>query len=155
VDAGYYAIDSLRLEKGYRAWGRELTPDDTPLEAGLGWAVRFDKGSEFLGRQALLERKGQPLAKRLVSLVLDNPELLPWGDEPIWCDGKLAGSVTSAAFGHTLGRGVALGWIRRDEGVGADWLEGARVEMEIAGQRHAARASLRAPYDPDGLRVKA
>src|SRR5436309_2342576 len=82
VDAGYYAIDSLRLEKGYRAWGRELTPDDTPLEAGLGWAVRFDKGSEFLGRQALLERKGQPLVKRLVSLVLDNPELLPWGDEP-------------------------------------------------------------------------
>ena len=155
MDAGYYAIDSLRLEKGYRAWGRELTPDDTPLEAGLGWAVRFDKGSEFLGRQALLERKGQPLAKRLVSLVLDNPELLPWGDEPIWCDGKLAGSVTSAAFGHTLGRGVALGWIRRDEGVGAAWLEGARVEMEIAGQRHAARASLRAPYDPDGLRVKA
>jgi sarcosine dehydrogenase len=154
VDAGYYAIDSLRLEKGYRAWGRELTPDDTPLEAGLGWAVRFDKGSDFLGRQALLERKGHPLAKRLVSFVLENPELLAWGDEPIWCDGKLAGSVTSAAFGHTLGRGVALGWIRRPQGVDANWLECARVEVEIAGQRHAARASLRAPYDPEGLRVK-
>jgi heterotetrameric sarcosine oxidase gamma subunit len=154
VDAGYYAIESLRLEKGYRAWGRELTQDDTPLEAGLGWAVRFDKGADFLGRQALLERRGWPLARRLVSLVLEDPDLVPWGDEPVWCDGRLAGSITSAAFGHTLGRGVALGWIRRAQGVDAGWIDGARVEIEIAGQRCAARASLRAPYDPYGLRAK-
>src|SRR2546430_2369967 len=96
VDAGYYAIDSLRLEKGYRAWGRELTPDDTPLEAGLGWAGRFDKGSEFLGRQALLERKGQPLAKRLGRPVLDNPQPLPWGDQALSGDGKLARAAASA-----------------------------------------------------------
>ncbi len=155
ADAGYYAIDSLRLEKGYRAWGRELTTDDTPLEAGLGWAVRFDKGADFLGREALRAHQKRALAKRLVSLVLEDPEPLPWGDEPIWCDGRIMGSVTSAAFGHTLGRGVALGWIRRPEGVDAAWLGGARVELEIAGDRFAARLSLRAPYDPDGLRVKA
>jgi sarcosine dehydrogenase len=154
ADAGYYAIESLRLEKAYRAWGRELTTDDTPLEAGLGFAVRYDKAVPFIGREALLAQRGKPLAKRLVSFVLEDPEALALGDEPIWCDGSIVGSTSSAAYGHTLGRAVALGYVRRPEGVNAAYLSQARFEIEIAGDRFAARGSLRAPYDPDSLRVK-
>ena len=154
TDAGYYAIESLRVEKAYRAWGRELTTDDTPLEAGLGFAVRFDKAAPFIGRDALLAQRATPLGKRLVSFVLDDPEALPWGDEPIWCEGAIVGSTTSAAYGHTLGRAVAMGYVRREGGVDAAYLATARFEIEIAGDRFAARGGLRAPYDPDGRRIK-
>ncbi|MDO8477139.1 MAG: FAD-dependent oxidoreductase [Candidatus Rokubacteria bacterium] len=154
ADAGYYAIESLRVEKAYRAWGRELTTDDTPLEAGLGFAVRFDKAAPFMGREALLAQRGKPLGKRLCSFVLDDPEALPLGDEPIWCDGSIVGSTSSAAYGHTLGRAVAMGYVSRPVGVDAAYLSQARFEIEIAGDRFAARGSLKAPYDPDGLRVK-
>jgi sarcosine dehydrogenase len=154
ADAGYYAIESLRLEKGYRAWGRELTTDDTPLEAGLGFAVRFDKAAPFIGRDALVAQRAGPLAKRLVSFVLDDPSALPWGDEPVWSEGAIVGSTTSAAFGHTLGRAVALGYVKHPGGVDSAYLATARFEIEIAGDRFAARGSLRAPYDPDGMRVK-
>ena len=153
-DAGYYAIDSLRMEKAYRAWGRELTPDDTPLEAGLGFAVRLDKAAPFLGREALLRQRDRPLTKRLVTFVLEDPEALPLGDEPIVCDGRIAGSVTSAAFGHTLGRAVAMGYVRRAEGLDAAFIESAGFELEIAGDRFKCRGSFKAPYDPRSLRVK-
>jgi 4-methylaminobutanoate oxidase (formaldehyde-forming) len=154
TDAGYYAVESLRVEKAYRAWGRELTTDDTPLEAGLGFAVRFDKAAPFIGRDALLAQRATPLGKRLVSFVLDDPEALPWGDEPIWCEGAIVGSTTSAAYGHTLGRAVAMGYVRREGGVDTAYLATARFEIEIAGDRFAARGGLRAPYDPDGRRIK-
>jgi len=154
VDAGYYAIESLRVEKAYRAWGRELTTDDTPLEAGLGFAVRFDKAAPFIGREALLAQRGKPLGKRLCSFVLDDPDALPLGDEPVWCDGSIVGSTSSAAYGHTLGRAVAMGYVSRPGGVDAAYLSQARFEIEIAGDRFAARGSLKAPYDPDSLRVK-
>jgi 4-methylaminobutanoate oxidase (formaldehyde-forming) len=155
ADAGYYAIDSLRMEKAYRAWGRELTTDDTPIEAGLGFAVRWDKPMPFLGREALLAQRKQPLTKRLLSFVLDDPAALPLGDEPIWCGGERVGWVTSAAFGHTLGRAIAMGYVRRPAGVDAAFAAGAPFEIEIAGDRFTARGGLRAPYDPDALRVKA
>ena len=154
ADAGYYAIESLRVEKAYRAWGRELRTDDTPLEAGLGFAVRFDKAAPFIGREALLAQRDKPLGKRLCSFVLDDPEALPLGDEPVWCDGSIVGSTSSAAFGHTLGRAVAMGYVSRPGGVDAAYLSQARFEIEIAGDRFAARGSLKAPYDPEGLRVK-
>ena len=153
ADAGYYAIESLRVEKAYRAWGRELTTDDTPLEAGLGFAVRFDKPVPFIGRDALLAQRDKPLEKRLVSFVLDDPEALPWGDEPIWCEGAIVGSTTSAAYGHTLGRAVAMGYVKRP-GVDAAYLATARFEIEIAGDRFTARGGLKAPYDPAGHRIK-
>ena len=154
ADAGYYAIESLRVEKAYRAWGRELTTDDTPLEAGLGFAVRFDKAAPFIGREALLAQRGKPLAKRLVSFVLEDPQALPLGDEPIWCEGSIVGSITSAAYGHTLGRAVAMGYVSRPGGVDAAYLSQACFEIEIAGDRFSARGGFKAPYDPDGLRVK-
>jgi glycine cleavage system aminomethyltransferase T/glycine/D-amino acid oxidase-like deaminating enzyme len=153
-DAGYYALESLRLEKGYRAWGREVTPDDTPLEAGLDFAVSFDKPGGFIGRGALLAQKAQGLGKRLVLFTLEDPEALPWGDEPILRDGELVGWVTSAAFGHTLGRAVAMGYVRHAEGVDARFIASGRYDIEIAGQRIPARAHLRAPYDPAGTRAR-
>ncbi|HEX7784926.1 MAG TPA: FAD-dependent oxidoreductase, partial [Methylomirabilota bacterium] len=153
-DAGYYAMESLRLEKAYRAWGREVTVEDTPWEAGLGFAVRLDKAVPFLGQEALRRRRDEPLTKRLVAFVLDDPAALPWGDEPILRDGRVVGTVTSAGFGHTLGRGVAMGYVRDAGHVDQAYIDGAGFALDIAGERVAARAGLVAPYDPHGLRVR-
>ncbi|HET9855002.1 MAG TPA: FAD-dependent oxidoreductase [Methylomirabilota bacterium] len=153
-DAGYYALDSLRMEKAYRAWGREVTIDDTPWEAGLGFAVRLDKPVPFLGREALLEQRERVLTKRLLTFVLEDAAALPWGDEPILRDGRVVGTVTSAAFGHTLGRAVAMGYVRDPGGVDEACLARGRFELDVGGDRIPARASLAAPYDPRGLRVK-
>jgi len=153
-NAGYYAIESLRLEKGYRAWGRELTPDYNPYEAGLSFAVKLDKG-DFIGRDALLALKGKPPARRLLSFVALSPDTpIAHGGELILRDGAPVGEVTSAAYGHTLGGIVALGYAatggaRVDDG----WLA-ARFEIDIAGERIPVRASLKAPYDPAGARLK-
>jgi len=153
-DAGYYALESLRLEKGYRAWGRDVTPDDTPLEAGLEFAVRLDKPGGFIGREALLAQKERGVRKRLVIFTLEDAEARPWGDEPILRNGALVGWVTSAAFGHTLGRPVAMGYVRHAERVDQAFVESGGYEIEIAGERFHARAHLRAPYDPAGARVR-
>jgi 4-methylaminobutanoate oxidase (formaldehyde-forming) len=155
-DAGYYAIESLRLEKGYRAWARELTPDDTPWQAGLGWAVKLDKPGGFIGREALVEAKQKPLDRRLVSVVLQDPEPLLWGGETILRDGKPVGDLTSAGYGHTIGASVGLGYMKRADGqaIDAAWLEAGKVEIDLAGTRLAAQVSLRAPYDPSGSRIK-
>jgi 4-methylaminobutanoate oxidase (formaldehyde-forming) len=155
-DMGYYAIEGLRIEKAYRAWGRELTPDDNPWQAGLGWAVKLDKPGGFIGRQALIDAKAKPLARRLVSVVLQDSEPLLWGGEALLRNGRPVGDLTSAAYGHTVGAAVGLGYVTRDDGqsIDAAWLESARFEVDLAGTRLAARLSLRAPYDPAGTRIK-
>ncbi len=155
-DAGYYAVDTLRLEKGYRAWGRELTPDDNPFQAGLAWAVKLDKPGGFIGQKALVEAKGKPLARRLVSVVLADAEPLLWGGEALLRDGKPVGDLTSAGYGHTIGASVGLGYVKRGDGAAVDaaWLEAGRFEVDLAGTRLAARVSLRCPYDPAGARIK-
>ena len=155
ANAGYYAIDSLRLEKGYRAWGRELTPDVTPYEAGLGFAVALDKSAAFAGKERLLQLKRDVPTRRVVSLVVDAAHTNVWGGELILRDGAAVGFITSAAFGHTVGRPVALGTVTRaDGGADKDWIEGGRYEIDLAGERYAAAVSLKAPYDPASLRVK-
>jgi sarcosine dehydrogenase len=155
-DAGYYAVESLRLEKGYRAWGRELTPDDTPFQAGLGWAVKLDKPGGFIGRKALVEAKGKPLARRLVSVVLEDGEPLLWGGETLLRDGKPVGDLSSAGYGHTVGASVGLGYVKRGDGAAIDaaWLAQAKFEVDLAGMRLKAKLSLRCPYDPAGARIK-
>jgi 4-methylaminobutanoate oxidase (formaldehyde-forming) len=155
-DMGYYAIEGLRIEKAYRAWGRELTSDDNPWQAGLGWAVKLDKPGGFLGRDALVEARSQPLGRRLVSLVLQDAEPLLWGGETIMRDGKPVGDLTSAAYGHTVGASVGLGYVQRDDGQAIDvgWLQGGRFEVDLAGTRLKATLSLKAPYDPAGMRIK-
>ncbi len=155
-DAGYYAIETLRLEKGYRAWGRELTPDDNPLQAGLGWAVKLDKPGGFIGQKALVEAKAKPLARRLVSVVLADGEPLLWGGEALLRDGKPVGDLTSAGYGHTIGASVGMGYVKRDDGAAIDaaWLEAGRFEVDLAGTHFAAKVSLRCPFDPAGARIK-
>ena len=155
-DAGYYAVEGLRLEKGYRAWGRELTPDDTPFQAGLGWAVKLDKPGGFIGQKALVEAKGKPLTRRLVSVVLEDSEPLLWGGEALLRDGAPVGDLTSAAYGHTIGAALGLGYVKRTDGsaIDATWLEAGRFEVDLAGTRLKARVSLRPPYDPAGARIK-
>jgi 4-methylaminobutanoate oxidase (formaldehyde-forming) len=160
VNAGYYAIDSLRLEKGYRAWGRELTPDITPYEAGLAFAVKFDKAEDFRGQRALQVLKdaggSAAVARRVVSLVVDAAHTTLWGGELILRNNAPAGFVTSASFGHTLGKPVALGIISNGEGpASAAWIDSGSYTIDLAGERFAAAVSLKAPYDPTSSRTKA
>jgi len=150
--AGYHAMDSLRLEKGYRSWGHDLGADDTPLEAGLGFAVAFKK--DFVGREALLRQRDGALARRLVMFTLNDPDPLLLGDEPIWRDDVLVGRITSGAYGHTLGRSIGMGYVRHPAGVDAALVRSGRWELEIASERFAARAQLEPPYDPKSLRVR-
>ena len=153
--AGYHAMDSLRIEKAYRSWGHDLGCEDSPLEAGLGFAVRFDKRASFVGRDALLAQREKPLARRLVVFVLDDSEPLLYHDEPIWRDGALVGRIASGAYGHTLGRSVGLGWVADPAGVTESFVTTGRWEIEIACERRRARAQLAPPYDPKSLRVRA
>lgn len=153
TDAGHYAINSLRLEKGYRAWGAELTPDDTPLEAGLGFAVALDKPVPFLGREALLRQKAAGVTRRLVQLVLADPGPVLWGGEPIYRDGRAVGYTTSGGYGHTVGAGVALGYVTDDGRGGRRVVESGRYEVNVSGDLVPAAVHPRAAYDPGRQRV--
>jgi heterotetrameric sarcosine oxidase gamma subunit len=155
--AGYHALNSLRIEKGYRHMGHDITDEDTPLEAGLGFAVAWDKPGGFTGREALLRRREAGVSRRLVAFTLDDPEPLLYHNEPIWRNGVLVGRTSSGWYGHTLGRAVGLGYVNAAEpgAAGDDWILGGTYELEIATVRRAATPSLRPPYDPKGLRIKA
>ena len=150
--AGYRSMDSLRLEKGYRAWGLDLTDQDTPLEAGLGFAVAFDKGVDFIGRDALLSQRDAGLERRLVMFVLDDPEPYILGNEPVYRDGEVVGRITSGFFGHTVGRSVGMGYVRVEPGAGP--IASGSYQLEMSTERFPATASLRPPYDPRSLRVR-
>ncbi len=154
-DAGYYALESLRAEKGYRAWGHDLTPDDTPLEAGLGFAVALERGGDFIGREALLRQREAGLEKRMVVFTLDDSTAVAWHDEPLYRDGELVGHVSSADHGHALGRAVAFAYVHGPRGMDADFIRAGHYEIDIAGERFAASPHLRPPYDPKGEKMKA
>jgi glycine cleavage system aminomethyltransferase T len=111
VHAGYHALNSLRIEKAYRHWGHDITDEDTPLEAGLAFAVKFDKAGGFIGRDALLRQKQSALRKRLVQFKLKSPEPLLYHNEPIWKGGSIVGFIRSGMYGHTLGAAVGLGYV--------------------------------------------
>ena len=152
--AGFHALNSLRMEKGYRHWGDDISTHDSPIEAGLAAAVAFDKEVPFMGRDALLRQRDEGIARRLVLFRLVDPEPLMHGDEPIWRDGKMAGAVTSAAYGHTIGVSVGLGYIELGPNSVQDVVAAGGFEIEIAGERFPAVASLRPFHDPDGIRVR-
>jgi glycine cleavage system T protein len=151
--AGYHAMDSLRMEKGYRSWGHDIGGDDTPLQAGLGFAVALKKDA-FVGRDALLRQRDKPLTRRLVMFTLDDAAPLLLGDEPIYRDGVLVGRITSGAYGHTLGRSVGMGYVTHADGVDAAFVRAGRWQLEIALGRFAATAHLEPPYDPKSARVR-
>ncbi len=153
--AGYHALNSLRLEKAYRHWGHDVTDEDTLLEAGLGFTAAWDKPAGFIGREALLRQREVGLGRRLVSFALDDPEPLLHHNEPIWRDGQLVGRISSAMYGHTVGRSIGLGYVRRDDGpCTAEWVTDGRYELEIATERMPATVSLRPFYDPGNERIR-
>ena len=151
---GYHAMNSLRLEKGFRSWGHDISSCDNPLEAGLGFAVKWDKPGGFIGRDALAAAKEAGTERRLVQFLLEDPEPILLHDEPIFRDGQRVGRVASAQYGHTLGGSVALGWVWADGPEERAWFEKGLYEIEIAGRRVPARASLRPMYDPKSERPK-
>jgi glycine cleavage system aminomethyltransferase T/glycine/D-amino acid oxidase-like deaminating enzyme len=155
VDAGYYTIESLRLEKGYRAFGRELTPDRNPVEAGLLFACKLSTDVDFLGREALERTRATGPARRLVSFVVDDPEPMLWGGELVLRDGVGVGQVTSAAWGATVGASVGLAYVADPDGpTSREWVLDASYAVNVGGSVHPVSVGLRPPYDPDGLRVR-
>ncbi len=156
AQAGYYAIDSLRLEKAYRAWARDLTPDYSPVEAGLTFACKLGTSIPFRGREAVEAQRRDGVSRRLVSLVLDHPCSTLWGDELILRDGEPVGRLTSGAYGHTLGAAVGLGYVSNAQGLATpDWLRAGNYALDISGEVVAATLHLRAPFDPSSARIKA
>jgi 4-methylaminobutanoate oxidase (formaldehyde-forming) len=150
---GYRALESLRLEKGYRAWSSDLTPNDTPLEAGLGWAVKLKSGTPFLGREALLA--AGPPGKRLAGFRLADPQAVLVGRETILRDGAAVGYLTSGGYGYTVGAPLGYGYVRRAGGVTDDWLAAGRYSLVVAGEEIPAELSLAAFVDPQGARIRA
>jgi len=154
-NAGYRAIESLRLEKGYRAWGAEIGPDHTPLEAGLGWAVKRGGGCDFRGRAALEAQRSAGVKKRLAAFVPDDPEVVLLGRETIYRNGARAGWLTSGGFGHSLGRAVGYGYVRAEAPIDRDYLEAGDYALEVAGDRLPCRLHLGPLIDPEMARIKA
>jgi len=153
--AGYHAMNSLRMEKAYRHWGHDLCDEDTPLEAGLGFAVAWSKPGGFIGQAALQRQKEQGVRRRLVNFELSQSEPLTYHNEPIWRDGRIVGRVTSGMFGHTIGRPLALGYVTNPDGLASpEWVKSGRYEIEIAAERFQAQASLQPFYDPSSQRIK-
>jgi glycine cleavage system aminomethyltransferase T/glycine/D-amino acid oxidase-like deaminating enzyme len=152
--AGLHALDSLRIEKAYRHWGHDIGDEDTPLDSGLMFAVKFDKG-DFLGREALLRQREAGSDRRLLQFLLEDPMPLLYHDEPVWRDGVMVGRTTSGAYGHVLGGAVGLGYVRSGAMPMAEFVATGRYEIEVAGTRIGAKASLAPMWDPKGLRIKA
>jgi 4-methylaminobutanoate oxidase (formaldehyde-forming) len=140
-DAGYYTLDALRIEAGRRAWGADLSPDETPLEAGLSYAVALAKPVDFIGRDALLRQTERGVTKRLVQLTLDDPAAFPWGGEPVLMDNRYVGELTSAGYSRTFGRAVAFVYARSadaDTPLTDAEIDNARYAVDIAGTLHSA-----------------
>jgi glycine cleavage system aminomethyltransferase T/glycine/D-amino acid oxidase-like deaminating enzyme len=156
VNAGYYAIESLRLEKGYRAFGRELTPDYNPVEAGLTFACKLAGGTAFLGREAVEKAKADGPRRRLLSVVLDDPAVMMWGSELLLRNGEPAGQVTSAAWSETLEAAVGLAYLRDPAGdpVTAEFARTGAYAVNVGGHLVSATVGLRPLYDPAGLKIK-
>ena len=150
--AGFHAMNSLRLEAGYRHWGDDLSDQDTPLEAGLGFAVAVDKPGGFIGRDVLVAKRDQPRTKRLVQFRLDDPERLLYHDEPILRDGERVGRTSSGMWSYTEQRALAMGYVSSPHGVDAGYLDEGTWEIEVATERIPATASLRSFYDPGSQR---
>jgi 4-methylaminobutanoate oxidase (formaldehyde-forming) len=150
VAGGYRAIDSLRLEKGYRVWGADVTPDETPFEAGLGFCVKLDKPGGFIGRDALAAAKEEGPRVSLACIVLDDPRSVCLGNEPVRVGGEIAGRVTTGGFGYTVGRSIAYAYLPPAL---AD--TGTAVEIDIFGEWIAGEVAAEPLFDPRGERIRA
>jgi sarcosine dehydrogenase len=152
-NAGYRAIETMRLEKGYRAWAADIGPDHTPDEAGLGWAVKMKSGQPFKGRDAVAAQRTSGVKKRLAIFAADGDVILS-GRETIYRDGQRVGWLSSGGYGHSIGKSIGLGYVRNPAGVTADYVLAGRYELEVATQRVPCSVSLQPLYDPASERVR-
>ncbi len=150
---GMHAMDSCRIEKGFRHFGHDITCEDHVLEAGLGFAVKADK-PDFIGRDAVLRKRDAGLAARMVQFCLTDPEPLLYHNEPLLRDGQIVGYVSSGAYGHHLGGAIGMGYVPCPGESVAEVLASS-YEIDVAGTRVRADASLKPMYDPSGARAKA
>lgn len=153
-NAGYRAIETLRLEKGYRAWGADIGPDHTPVEAGLDWAAKLKSNIPFKGREALAAQRRDGVKKRLAGFTVEDPDCVLLGRETIYRDGQRVGWLSSAGFGHTIGKPVGYGYIRNPDGVDRAYMEAGTYELDVAGARIPATLHLKPLYDPTMARMK-
>ena len=153
-DAGYRALDSLRLEKANRACGLDIGPDDSPFEAGIGYVFSQKKMSSFVGRGALEKQLGLPLRRRLVTITLYQPDVLLLGRETIYRNGERAGFLRSGGFGHTIGKPIGLGYVETPDGVSDEVLASGTYELEVATRRYPAALHIAPLYDPAGARMR-
>ncbi len=153
---GYYTIESMRLEKGYRAFGRELTPSENPVEAGLLFACKLKTDVEFLGRAAVEKAKAEGPRRKLVGFSVDAPEAMLWGGELVLRDGAVAGQVTSAAWGETVGGCVGLAYVRAADNsvIAADWVKAGSYQVNVGGQLYPISVSLKPIYDPTSTKIR-
>ena len=154
VHAGYHAMNSLRLEAGMRHWGHDITDEDTPLEAGLGFTICWDKPVDFNGRRALEAQREQPRTKRLIQLRIEDPDLLTYHDEPLYRDEVVVGRISSSMWSATQNRCCAMGYVEHHEAVTKDWLDSGSWETNIAGRRVPVSTSIRSWFDPNNQRPK-
>jgi glycine cleavage system aminomethyltransferase T len=148
IAAGRDAFASMRLEKGYRSWGTDLTAEHDPYEAGLGFAVRMDKGY-FVGRDAIVGRSAETVTRKLTCLTVDDPYAVVLGKEPVLIDGRPSGYVTSAAYGYTIGKNIAYAWLPASAAV-----PGRPVEIEYFGEKVAAVVAAEPLFDPGMTRLR-
>ena len=151
---GYHALNALRMEKAYRHWGHDITDEDTPLEAGLTFAVKIDKPGGFIGRDALVLQKESGLRQRLVVFVLKSSEPMLYHNEPIWQGDRIAGYIRSGMYAHTLGAACGLGYVTAADGGVVGAIDADAYEIEIAGVRYPVTASLKPLFDPTSARIK-
>ena len=153
---GMHALNSCRMEKKFVHYGHDVADYDTPLQCGMGFVCALDKAVPFIGRDAILEQKESRsfMKKRLVQFLLQDPEVTLYHHEPIMCDGKIVGHLTSGDYAHTLGGAIGLGYVEVEEEVTKEYIEAGKFEIDVGGDRIAATASLTAMYDPKAERMR-
>ncbi|NOD77813.1 FAD-dependent oxidoreductase [Ruegeria sp. HKCCD4332] len=149
---GGMSVDSCRIEKGFRHWGHDIGPHDSPVDSGLTFACDFT--TDFTGKEAIVARKSAGPENRLLSLRLDDPDALIFGKEPILCDGEIVGRLTSASYGWSVGGAIGMGYVSRPEGMTMKALAARSYQVKVAGRTVTAQASLRPLYDPDNARMR-
>ncbi len=152
--AGFHAMNSLRLEAGYRHWGHDISDEDTPLEAGLGFAVAWEKPGGFVGREALLSQRDAPKSKRLIQFRIEDVELISYHDDPIFRDDIYVGRTTGGMWSHVEDRCLTMAYVGNSEGVTQRWLDDGEWEIEIGTRRRPVTPSIRSFYDPRNQRVR-
>ncbi|MGD8663396.1 MAG: glycine cleavage T C-terminal barrel domain-containing protein, partial [Desulfobacterales bacterium] len=150
---GMQAVNSLRLETGYRHWESDITPDDTPYEAGLGFGVKLHK-PDFRGRDALLSKKEARLTRRLVMFTPEDPDIMLYGSEPLYRSGLWMNNLTSGAYGFKIGSAVGMGYVKNEDNITDQWVLDGKYELEVEGKMIPARVHIRSPYDPQNQRPR-